>query len=219
LNKLQQPIVPVVLSKMGYCSNTSRILTFLCSFNGGIDFRDLRLEQGIGQITFLICHLSTPGQVYDLLNILLSWFQLCAGIGYPIFIQPERQLPHLEGYWLASIRNFLAHIDGALELTKTHIQPLQRTSNLFLMDKACNSGLFTPAASACTFSSCLMLLTHPNIFGQARANPGTNSYSDENFYLARLPITRQQILAGTTMMRSTCQSKCLRQTESKEEAS
>jgi hypothetical protein len=45
LNKLQQPIVPVVLSKMGYCSNPSRILTFLCSFYGGIDFRDLRLEQ------------------------------------------------------------------------------------------------------------------------------------------------------------------------------
>jgi hypothetical protein len=32
LNKLQQPIVPAVLSKMGYCSNTSCILTFLCSF-------------------------------------------------------------------------------------------------------------------------------------------------------------------------------------------
>jgi hypothetical protein len=58
LNKLQQPIVPVVISKMGYCSNTSRILTFLCSFYGGIDFRDLRLEQGIEQITFLIRHLS-----------------------------------------------------------------------------------------------------------------------------------------------------------------
>jgi hypothetical protein len=60
---------------------------------------------------------------------------------------------------------------------------------------------------------------HPNIFGQARANPGTYFYADENFYLARLPITRKQILAGTTMMRSTRQSKRPRPTESKEEAS
>ena len=130
---------------MGFCSNTSRILTYLCSSYGGLDFRDLRLEQGIGQITFLIRHLRTPGQVCDLLHIVLSWFQFCAGVGYPVFFQPERQLPHLEGHWLVSIRKYLAHIDGALELTNTHIQSLQRTGDSFLMDKACRSGLFTPA--------------------------------------------------------------------------
>ncbi len=118
LYKLQQPIVPVVLSKMGYCSNTSRILTFLCSFYGGIDFRDLRLEQGIVHIIFLIRLLRTPGHVCDLLTIVFSWFQFCAGVGYPVFLQSERQLPHLEGHWLVSIRNFLVHIDGALKLTK-----------------------------------------------------------------------------------------------------
>ncbi len=59
---------------------------------------------------------------------------------------------------------------------------------------------------------------HPNIFGQAHANPGTNFYSDENFYLSRLPITRKQILGCTTMVRSTRQSKHPRPTESKEEA-
>jgi hypothetical protein len=60
---------------------------------------------------------------------------------------------------------------------------------------------------------------HPNIFGQTRANPGTNAYADEHFYSARLPITRQQILVSTTIMRSTRQSKRPWQTESKEEAS
>ncbi len=145
LNKLQQSILPVVLSKMGFCSNTSRILTYLCSSYGGLDFRDLRLEQGIGQITFLIRHLRTPGQVCDLLQIVLSWFQFCAGVGYPVLFHPERQLPHLEVHWLVSIRKYLAHIDGALELTNTHIQSLQRTGDSFLMDKACRSGLFTPA--------------------------------------------------------------------------
>jgi hypothetical protein len=72
----------------------------LCSFYGGINFCDLCLEQGIGQITFPIQHLRTPGQVCDLLDIVLSWFQFCAGVGYPVFLQSERQLPHLEGHWL-----------------------------------------------------------------------------------------------------------------------
>jgi hypothetical protein len=61
LNKLQQPIVPVVLPKMGFCSNTSRILTFLfCSLYDGLDFRGLQLKQVIGQLTFIIRHLRTP---------------------------------------------------------------------------------------------------------------------------------------------------------------
>jgi hypothetical protein len=145
LNKLQQSIVPVVLSKMGYCSNTSRTLTCLCSSYGGIDFRDLRLEQGIGQITFLIRRLFTPGQVCELLNIILSWFQFCASVGNPVFLQPDWQLPHLEGHGLVCIRNFVAYIDAALELTKTHVKPLQRKGDKFLMDRTCNSGLFSPA--------------------------------------------------------------------------
>ena len=145
LNKLQQPIITVVLSKMGYCSNTSRILTFLCSFYGGLDFRGLRLEQGIGQLTFLIRHLRTPGQVHDLLEIALSWFQFCAGVGYPILLYPEKSISHLEGHWLVSIRQFLASIEGSLELTSTHIPALQRSGDAFLMEKACSSRLFSPA--------------------------------------------------------------------------
>jgi hypothetical protein len=110
---------------MGYCFNTSR--TLLCSFYGVIGFHDMQLEQGIGQITFLIRHLRTPGQVCDLLDIVLSWFQFCAGVGYPVFLQPQQPLPQLEGHCLVCIQHFLAHIDGALELTKLHIHPLQRT--------------------------------------------------------------------------------------------
>ena len=147
LKNLQQPIIPVVLSKMGFCSNTSRKRTFLCSFYGGLDFRDLRLEQGIGQITYIIRHLRTPGQVqHDLLQqITLSWFQYCAGVGFPILLHPELPPPHLEGHWLVSVREFLARIDGSLEVIDTHVPPLSRQGNIFLMDTACDSGRFSPA--------------------------------------------------------------------------
>jgi hypothetical protein len=46
----------------------------------------------------------------------------------------------------------------------------------------------------------------------------TNFYVKLDYYLARLPIATKQIVAGTTMMPSTSQSKHPRPTESKEEA-
>jgi hypothetical protein len=74
-----------------------------------------------------------------------------------VSIMCRRQLSCLPSAWVTvtpttrrtwasiCIPNYAAHIDGALELTKPHIQPLQHTGKSFLMDKACNSGLFKPA--------------------------------------------------------------------------
>jgi hypothetical protein len=41
---------------------------------------------------------------------------------------------------------------------------------------------------------------------------------EQNCYLARLPLSATQIVIGTTMMHSTCQSEHPRPIESKEEA-
>ena len=60
---------------------------------------------------------------------------------------------------------------------------------------------------------------HPRVFGMARANPSTKFYVKQNYYLARLPIATNQIVVGTTIMRSTRQSKRPLPTDSKEEAS
>jgi hypothetical protein len=60
---------------------------------------------------------------------------------------------------------------------------------------------------------------HPKVFREARANPSTNVYVKQNYYLARLPIITKQIVVGTIMMGSTRRSKRPRPTESKEEAS
>jgi hypothetical protein len=104
LKLIQQPMIPIVLAKMRYCRNISRKLVFLCSYFGGLGFRNLYIEQGTGQITFIIHHLRTPGQVHDLLLIVLSWLQNCAGVGFPVLERPSYPLTHLEGHWLISAR-------------------------------------------------------------------------------------------------------------------
>jgi hypothetical protein len=108
LESIQQPMIPIVLAKMRFYRNILQKLVFLCSYFGGLDFRHLYIEQGTGQIVFLIRHLRTPGQVHDLLIMVLSWLQNCAGVGFPVFKRPNYPLPHLPssppGGPLANIR-------------------------------------------------------------------------------------------------------------------
>jgi hypothetical protein len=102
LKAIQRPMIPIVLTRMNFCRNLSRKLVFLCSFFGGLDFRHLYIEQGTGQITFLIRHLRTPGQVHNLLFIVLSWVQNCAGVSYALLEHPSNPLPHLESLFVSS---------------------------------------------------------------------------------------------------------------------
>jgi hypothetical protein len=57
LEAIQQPMIPIVLTKMNSCRNLLRKLVFLCSYFGGLGFRHLYIEQGTGQIAFLVRHL------------------------------------------------------------------------------------------------------------------------------------------------------------------
>jgi hypothetical protein len=57
LEAIQQPMIPIFLTKMNYCRNLLRKPVFLCSYFGGLDFRHLYIEQGTGKVTFLIRHL------------------------------------------------------------------------------------------------------------------------------------------------------------------
>jgi hypothetical protein len=75
LDNIQKPMTPVILSKLGICQNTSRKLCFLSSYYGGLDLRDLYVEQGIGQLQFIIRNLCSPGMVGSLLFTVLVWFQ------------------------------------------------------------------------------------------------------------------------------------------------
>jgi hypothetical protein len=136
LTEIQKPMTPVLLTKLGVCQNTSRHLCFLSSYYGGLDLRDLYIEQGCGQIEFILRHLRSPGMTGALLKIVMGWFQFNAGVSYPVFAYPALELPHLEGKWLCSVRRFLHSIHGSLDLNDNQIQPPQRLHDQYLMDLA-----------------------------------------------------------------------------------
>jgi hypothetical protein len=102
LETIQQPMTPVILCKLGMCQNLSRILAFLSLYYDGLDLRALFIEQGIGQVEFILQHLCSQSMVSKLPHIILGCFQFHAGVSYCIFLNPETLIPYLKGRWLAS---------------------------------------------------------------------------------------------------------------------
>jgi hypothetical protein len=76
-----------------------------------------------------------------LLKTVLGWFQFNAGISFCVLANPSPATPYLEGYWLSSVRTFLASIHGSLEFMDNQIQPTQREGDTYLMDIALASKL------------------------------------------------------------------------------
>jgi hypothetical protein len=51
-------------------------------------------------------------------------------------------LPHLEGVWIPTVREYLTDINGSLQISTATIQPLQRQGDKYIMDLVLASNLF-----------------------------------------------------------------------------
>jgi exonuclease III len=136
LDSLQGPMVSTTLQKMGYNSKTSRAITFGPTKYGGLDFRDLKIEQGVESLRLIMRHLRFPGQPQQMLLITLDQLQHNSGLGTPLLEDPNVPAPHLEGLWIPQVRSFLRRIQGSLQIADLSVQPLQRQQDFYIMDAA-----------------------------------------------------------------------------------
>ena len=136
LDSLQGSMVSTTLQKMGYNSRTSRAITFGPTKYGGLDFRDLKIKQGVESLRLIMRHLRFPGQPQQMLLITLDQLQHNSGLSIPLLEDPYVPAPHLEGLWIPQVRSFLRHIQGSLQIADLTIQPLQRQNDFFIMDAA-----------------------------------------------------------------------------------
>jgi hypothetical protein len=144
LHQLQAPMTSLTLNQLGYPRSTSHTVVFGSRYFGGLKFASLATTQGAGKITLLLRHLCTPGDPHDFSMIVLDRIQYNANVGYPILEHPKKALPHLEGIWMPMVREYLAEINGALQIANTNIQPLQRHLDKYIMEEVLSSQLFQP---------------------------------------------------------------------------
>ena len=113
---------------------------------GGLEFFHLYDLQGYGQIECFLKYWRTPrSQSGTILRIVMSWIQYCAGVGWSVVGDTTTKLPHLESNWITSMRDYLATVNGSLELREPLIPQLQREQDSFIMDHVIAHGRFKPA--------------------------------------------------------------------------
>jgi hypothetical protein len=116
LTTLQSQPTRSTLMKIGFNRNTALAVVFGAVTHGGLGMRHLYIEQGIAQLQLFIRHIRAGTDQGTLLRITLSWWQLVAGVSFPLLQHPDRSIPYLADDWLTSVRNFLSYINGNLQL-------------------------------------------------------------------------------------------------------
>ena len=136
----------IIVAKCGFNRHTKREVLYGPIELGGANFKLLSVEQGIRQTTYFLRHCwrqdSTVGR---LLRCALAWLQMSVGVSYSVLDITRTPLPHMESKWLASLRTFLATIQGSLLLDDPQIPPVQRDGDHHIMDLIINFGSFKPA--------------------------------------------------------------------------
>jgi hypothetical protein len=128
LKKLQSAASRTTLMKLGFNRNTAHRVVYGPSRYGGLGFRDLFLEQRIGQVKMLVGHLRANSTQGTLIRITLAWSQLIVSVSYPLLENTNLSIPHLAPNWLSSMRSILErmdasiHIDGVKETLPTPLR-------------------------------------------------------------------------------------------------
>ena len=145
LSTVQRKAYRAMFAKCGFNRNTSLAILHGPSRYGGATFRHLYTEQGVGQVLSFLRHWRTDLQTSTLLRVAVSWMQLSLGTGESFLSDVHTPHPHCESKWLASLRKFLASINGTIELDEDFVPPLQRENDTYLMDAVLDSGKFKDA--------------------------------------------------------------------------
>ena len=144
LQAAEKKSTPILIARSGYLRNTSKALLYGPTTYGGAGMIPWSVLQGEGQIlNFLKYWRSSDSLVTPILKIALSWFQYQTGVGFPILQFPQRRIPSVDSRYLPSLRQFLATIQGSIEVDEPFLPNLQRAHDRFIMDIAFDLDIFT----------------------------------------------------------------------------
>jgi hypothetical protein len=117
LDAIQSQATCSFLSKIGINRNFPRAAVFAPFESGGLAFRDLKIEQGISRITFLMSHIFHQTLLGSLLQISIQTAQLEAGSASLLLTDPTPQISYLTECWITATRHFLRLNQLSLEFS------------------------------------------------------------------------------------------------------
>ena len=145
LDTIQRKAMSIIVPRCGFSRNTKKEILYGPMELGGASFRPLWIQQGVSQTTLFLRQWRKNNQGGKLSCIALAWFQVQAGVSFPILGNPDRTLPQLESKWFESLRTFLATIRANIVIEDFVTPALQRLHDFVIMDAVQASGLFSDA--------------------------------------------------------------------------
>jgi hypothetical protein len=133
-HRIASPFLQAIIPKLGFPRTMKRVVIHGPRRYGGHEIAKLITEQGIGAVTMLLGHLRSQSDVGQLIQILLSYIQLHAGIDQPYLECCRRRLPHVPTTWLSHLRQFLATFHGSMHIHDYWLPPKPRDNDKYLMD-------------------------------------------------------------------------------------
>ena len=140
LSKVQTIPVKATLLKLGFNRHTSKKVVFGSQYFMGLGLRHLYVEQGIAQLNILMRHVRSQTDLGKQTEIALQWWQLNAGVSYPLLQFTKNEILYTGNTWFTSIRKFLHTLQGSLHIPSIQkgIPNKLRTNDTFLMDDIAN---------------------------------------------------------------------------------
>ena len=112
---------------------------------GGCGLRDLFTEQGLDGIEQLIGHMRAQDKLGQLMEVLLSHFQLYSGYGTMSILENcKMPIEYLPQSWLSHLRSFLADIDGKVHIPNVWLPSHRREYDSFIMEDVNQLKMSTP---------------------------------------------------------------------------
>ena len=112
---------------------------------GGLDLRDLSVEQGIAQVMEFMEQVHHKTETGRLIQISLSTLQMEAGTSGPILLDTSAALEYTTKCWIGSLREFLRKHQIQIQIQHLWNFTLPRQKDLFIMDQFRCSGGFSVA--------------------------------------------------------------------------
>jgi hypothetical protein len=143
LRSVQSQALSSFLQKLGVNQHYPRAVVFGPRDMGGLELRDLYVEQGVAQIMLIMEHVYNETETGRLLTISLDTLQMEAGTSGLLLMDTLPSLRYLPNCWIQSLRDFLRSNNLQLHLSAPWNFRLSRKGDAFLMDVFRTSGFFT----------------------------------------------------------------------------
>jgi hypothetical protein len=134
LHLVQSRSMSIFLPKIGLNRHFSKTVLNGPREFGGLQFRDLYVEQGIGRIMTLLKHVYNKTEVGKMILIKLHSLQLEAGSEHLLLTDTTTPLPYVTKCWLTEIRRFMRQLQIRLQCTENWNCYKSRKYDAFLMD-------------------------------------------------------------------------------------